>query len=263
MNRTNAILAAVALLLAALLWLDRNGETPAELITLTERDPGEIRQIALHLGDGEAPAVLLQKQDSGWHITHPVQVAADPFAVGEILRLLRVESHEQRDPEGLDLAALKLAPPLWRVAYDDSELAIGAVESIRRQRYVLQDGRVHLVDDFNPAPFDGNYADLVSRRLLPAGSDILRIRWPDQAPAAADALDPLRLQHWLDAEADWTARPLPVDFEAVHSRVTITTTQGTADFLIAGVEPRLKLIRPDIDVLYNLPASAVAELLGP
>ncbi len=262
MNRTNLILAVVALLLAGLLWLDDDSQAPDELVTLTERNPAEVERIALYLGDGETPVVQLQKQATGWHITSPVTVAADPFAVGEILRLLRVESLERRNPAELDLTALKLAPPLWRVRYDETELAIGAVESIRQRRYLRQADQVHLVDDFNPAPFDGNYADLVSRRLLPQGSEILRMRWPDQDPLAAENIDPALLQRWLDAEADWTARPLPIDFEAVHSRVTISTAQGSADFLIAGVEPRLKLIRPDIDVLYNLPASAASELLA-
>lgn len=262
MNRLQIFLSLCAILLGLALWHQPPAPPATETLLTGLRIDG-IQQIRLFNGLKRKAAIQLQRENDGWWLQHPLQIRADAMSVHEILRLAETPSHVQRPASGLDLPALKLKPPLWRVQFNQHTLEIGGRESISGRRYIRVNDTVHLVADFNPALIDSNYADLADRSLLPANIDVLQIQTSQDGPARAGAPHDALLSRWQTARADWIIRPMSMHFDQVDDRVRIKTRSGRIEFLVAGREPRLQLIRPDWDLLYVLPASAAAELLEP
>lgn len=262
-RRTNLILAAIAALLSILLLLSQPEPTVPAAQPISSADPQQVQSIRLELGNGQPPALQLQRDDHGWALTKPVAMRADEAAVNEILRLLSVSSHRQIDPDDADLKSIRLDPPLWRVSIDGQSFEIGGTEALSGQRYVQYQGRIHLVADLNPARFDNNYADLVSRRLIPAEVTIRSIRLPQGELNLVQDGSAALFARWANSEAQWLVRPSKMDFDDVRERVTVMLDNGSIDFLIRSRQPRLELIRPDLDLMYMLPGSASQELLEP
>lgn len=261
-NRINLVLGLIAALLTLILiaGAPQPEINPNQL--LTDLDPQQVESIHLALGNGQAPTLQLTRKAEGWALTAPVQMPADDMAIGEILRLLTLTSARRIDPEQVDLAAIRMDPPLWRVSLDEQTFEIGGREALSGDRYVQHRGQIHLLADLNPARLDNNYADLVSRRLLFTDAQIQSIRLPDQDVTMLQDDSAELFARWRNAEAQWLVRPSKLDFEDVRQRVTVTLENASVDFLIRSREPRLELIRPDLDLMYMLPASASQELLG-
>lgn len=261
-NRINLVLGLIAALLSLILIVDAPQPASSPNQPLTDLDPQQIQSITLALGDGQPPTLELSRDADGWVLTAPVSMRADDMAIGEILRLLTLTSARRIDPDLVDLNAIRMDPPLWRVSLDDQTFEIGGREALSGDRYVQHQGQIHLLPDLNPARLDNNYADLVSRRLLPADPQIQSIRLPEQDVTLLQNDSAELFAHWRNAEAQWLVRPSKLDFDDVRERVTITLENASIDFLIRSREPRLELIRPDLDLMYMLPASASQELLG-
>lgn len=266
MMRLNLILAALASLLLALLLL--SGEPPQAPAAqpISSLDTGAVQRIALFAADSAAPRIVIERADGAWHLREPVATRADAFRIAEILALPGFASQRRLPVAGSDLAALDLDPPLWRVEFDGERFDIGASEPVTGQRHVRHGEWLHLVEDFNPTPFDLNHADLADRRLLPPGTRIVAMRLPDGRQAGAGAAlsgaDAGLARRWTQAEAFWVGRPSEADFASVRSRITLQLEDGASlDFLLSATTPQLALIRPDLDLLYRLPGSARDELL--
>ena len=266
MMRLNLILATLAvLLLSLLLWTDRPSPAPSSR-TISTLDTGAVQRIALFAADSAAPRIVLEREGGDWHLHQPVTTRADAFRIAEILALPGFISQRRLPVAGSNLAALDLDPPLWRVEFDGERFDIGASEPVTGQRHVRHGEWLHLVEDFNPTPFDLNHADLADRRLLPPDARIVAMRLPDGRLAGDGAplsgADAGLARRWTQAEAFWVGRPASADFESVRSRITLQLEDGASlDFLISATTPQLALIRPDLDLLYRLPGSARDELL--
>lgn len=267
MNRSNAILSVIVLSLAVLMWLTRPQMANPAVSTLSSIKPESVEQIKLELGGRDAPSIILSRQDAGWMLLQPIEMPADPAAVAEILRLLNSRSQQQLSIAEVDLKKLKLNPPLWRVSLDEQSFSIGGTDAINGYRYVGTNGQIHLVADLNANRFDNNYADLVSRKLLPQGAQVTLISIPDSSLGQRQItwLNPsaeMLFQHWQQAQAQWMLRPSDLDFQQVHSRINLQLDNGhSLDFLIHSLSPRLELIRPELDLMYVFPESASSELI--
>ena len=272
-TRNNWLLLLLASGLSLALLLTQPQPAPESSHTLSDLDIRTVRQIELSLGRAGQNAVQLQYEQKQWQLTSPLAVAADAHAVEEILRLATMPSHRQLDPTKLDLSALGLAPPLWRVRLDHAVFEIGGTEAISGQRYVLFKDQVHLIDDINTTRLDTNYADLVVRKLVPEQAQIRSLSLPDAQLGqrewlATQTQNQQLFQHWQHAEAQWLVRPTRLDYDDVHSRASLTLQQLngdiiSVDYLILSNGPQLQLIRPDLDLMYMLPQSAKHELLKP
>ncbi|ORE85235.1 hypothetical protein ATO7_15667 [Oceanococcus atlanticus] len=262
-TRTNLTLGIIAALLSLILILHKPALQAPTTQRLSTAAPQQASSIQLSLGNGQPPTLILQRDEQAWTLNAPVRMRADDMAVNEILRLLSVSSQRTLDPSDTDLAAIRLDPPLWQVDIDEHRFAIGGTEALSGQRYVLYQGQIHLVGDLNAARFDNNYADLVDRSLLGEHGQIQSIRLPQGEVTLVQAGSAELFARWANAEAQWLVRPSKMDFDDVRERVTVRLDSASIDFLIRSREPRLELIRPDLDLMYMLPASASRELLEP
>ncbi|MGJ8668144.1 MAG: DUF4340 domain-containing protein [Oceanococcus sp.] len=270
--RNNWILMLISGGLSLLLFMSSPEPDEAEPQTLSNIDPTEITHIRLALGRPGKTALELQKTNDQWMLTAPIALAVDPLAINEILRLASSNSHRQLDPEDIDRGKLKLDPPLWRVHLDQAVFEVGGREAISGHRYVGYAGQVHLIDDLNTTRLDNNYADLVARDLLAENFEITALRLPDAQNGSrdlsvSDTGSGGIFKNWAIAKAQWLVRPSKLDYQDVHSRVTVFMrdekgASHSIDFLIRSSSPQLELIRPDLDLMYMLPGSAADELLS-
>lgn len=267
MSRNNQILAAIAVFLSLLLLVPHQDAPLEHDARLSPLSASEIEHIQLQLGGRSSAPLLLSRRQGGWQLDSPVSLPADEAAVGEILRLLSSTSQRALAADSLQLDKLMLAPPLWRVTLNQQQFEIGGTDAINGLRYVRVADTVHLVADLNPARFDNNYADLVVRDLLPDKAEISQIQLPDaqqgqRSIQLADDGAAALFERWRHARAQWLLRPNALDYQDVHSRVTLQLADGRSiDFLIRSLSPQVELIQPQLQLMYILPGSAREELL--
>ncbi|PTU31433.1 DUF4340 domain-containing protein [Stenotrophobium rhamnosiphilum] len=223
-----------------------------------------------------SPTVKLERKDGHWKITEPVLADADPFEVNAFIDLAKQEVKKSLELNSVSLKDLALDVPAYTVVLNDQKIQFGGLEPILSRRYLLVGGKVALVDDPPAEALDADYSDLVSRALLPTGSEIQSIEFtdhkivksadgktwaltPEDENVGSDARQKLT-DSWKNARALWNAA-LPKD-SAKGDPVTVTLKSGTAfKFIIIERDPQLVIARPDIGVSYTLSKQLVDEML--
>ncbi len=274
----NVALGVVALAMVGGVMLAQKKSAP-KAAPLTTLDAAAIERIAIKYPG--KPEIDLAKKDGAWALTQPVAIAADPFEVQSLTALASSEERSTID----DLTSIKLAdfgldPAGFEIVLNDTPLDFGGVEPLRYQRYVKTAGHIALIDDPQSPALDSNYSDLVSKRLLPEGAEIAKIEVPGlvvaRAPAgpgwtslpvdAAASSDRLQkfADAWREARATWNQavsamEPPP---KAPTETAVLTLKDGSVlSFIIASRSPQLVLERSDLKLRYNLPQTAVEQLL--
>lgn len=267
-----ALVLVVAGLGAALYFSQKPEEKPDPLTPLK---PESLTRIALeHPGQ---PPVRLQKENGSWKLVEPVQAETDPYEVAGITALVNLPVKRRLQPGEAKRSDLGLDPPAYRVRLDDHTLDFGAVEPIEARRYLLVDGQVALVEDPPASTLDADYSDLVSKALLPAGAELVKLQLPvltlqraadgkawtiTPAPAAAapEAAETL-VKAWQDARAMWMAAEPAGSAAPQGEAVTLGLKDGREiRFVVVEREPQLVLARPDLKVRYTLSKALETEL---
>lgn len=283
----NLLLLAIAAGLFALLVIDENREE-AKIAKAIERQPpltaldaNAVRSIRLK-NPGSAD-IVLEKTSSGWQLREPVAIAADLVQVGNLTALATLETRGSVDAAIAKRADLGLDPPRSTVLLDDTVLAIGEIEPLKRSRYVELDPgqpghRISLVDDFAPDAFDGEFTDLVNKAMLPFDAEITRLDLPGlslvreaadgpwTASPASTAATPEAIRQlveaWHEVRAIATVPPVTADKARIKPDVTITLGDGqTIRYAIADIAGSRFLQRLDVPVSYQLAPVEADRLL--
>ncbi len=272
-SRLNIALAVVLVGLAAgIFFSQKKEEKKPPLTTLT---PETINTVLIEHPD--APAIKLEKRaDGGWKLTQPVQAVADKFEINGILNLATLEQKKTIAPATVKLADLGLAPPEYTVTLNNLKLAIGGMEPIQFQRYIENGDVIALTDDPPSAALDKDYADLVSKSLLPENADIQKIevpgltveksadgKWsvtPLDEKVSADQIQKF-VDGWKSARSLWNELDTKEGKDAKGELVTITLKDGVMKLLVVAREPQLQIDRPDIGVKFNLSKALSDEIL--
>lgn len=266
--RLNAGLLAAALGLGVAVFVANKKESPGPPLTPYKADA--IERIALeHPG---APAIRLEKKDGHWRLVEPVQAEADEFEINALIGLADRET--QLKVEGGTPSELGLDPPGYTLTLNDRAIAFGAVEPLEYRRYVRTPDGVFLIEDPPGAALDKEYADLVSKDVLPKGAVIERLElprltlvkgaagWsltPADPKATTDQMQKLA-DGWQGARSMWNE--MARDAKAGGERVKITLQGGaTREWVVAAREPQFKLHRPDLGVTLVLSKALADELL--
>jgi hypothetical protein len=228
--------------------------------------PGVVEQVRLERGD--ADRLVLQRSETGWRMTSPYQVAADPAQLRRLLPIADAETLRSLPTADVDLGELGLDPPLARLWLDDLLLEIGGTEPIAGHRYVRIGDLVHLIadrfigrllappedyigqtllpPDFSPGigslngePLSADelavLADVRAERVEPLGQALSGALLEVQS---ADGAAPLRFlvaddgRRWsrLDLRLSWLFRDSPLP------RLEPETTEGNADSGTSGAD---------------------------
>ena len=267
--RLNVALLAVAAGLGVAVFFAQKAEPPGPPLTPYAADA--VTRVGLeHPGK---PAIALEKQAGGWRITAPVQAEADEFEVNALIGLADRETKLKL--EGGAPKELGLEPPAYTLTLNDRAIAFGGVEPLEYRRYVRTDDGLFVIEDPPGAALDAEYADLVSKDLLPEGAGIERIELPgltlargadggwSATPAGpratTDAMQKLA-DAWQGARSMWNE--MARDAKVRGDRVKVTLKGGVVrEFVIAARDPQFKLHRADLGVTFVLSKTLVDELL--
>lgn len=270
MKRTqlNLVLFLVAGALGAGIWFAQKKEPAGP--PLTAFKPDAVTHVVLtHPG---APDIRLEKQNGHWQLVAPVQGEADEFEISALTGLADRETRMKL--EGGAAKDLGLEPPQFTLTLNEATIAFGNVEPLEYRRYVKTADGMFLIEDPPGSAFDKDYNDLVSKALFPAGAEIERIElpkltvaknaqgaWgvtPADPKATTDAMQKLA-DGWKGAKAMWTEM---APTAPAGDRVKVTLKGGVSrEFVVAALDPQLKLYRPDLGVTLVLSKALGDELL--
>lgn len=263
------LLAAVAILVALVFLRPGPEATPNTLTPLAADRIDRIR-----VATGEQPDVLLERRGEHWFMVEPWEIEASDKRIEDLLAFAGTRSFARYDASNLDLARFELDSPRFRLWLDDTRIDLGKTNPVNRQRYARVGDTVHLIDDTHTYILGATLPSYLGPRLLPREPGVERLElpgltvsrdeaghWQGEPARAPEQLEDL-VTAWDQATALWSKATDPAD-TADHPRVTVTLADGsTRSFMIAGTDPDLVLVRPDLGVAYTLPAEQAGRLLA-
>ena len=270
-NLINLILLGLTLILALMIAI-KPGQVPEPTITLTDLDPVDITRITIQrLAKAE---IRLERQDSGWQLIAPIEIAANRIPINSLLRLAIQDSIARYSVNELDLAAYGLDPALATIVLNNTKISVGALNPVTQRRYFMIDDTVHIVNDNLYDLYSTESASYVATRLVTAEQEIkhLSLPWLEisktqhdhwEVSSGAEAMLPNEpssvVKHWQNASAQWVQ---PYDGNETPSEVTVTLGDGhTLNFIITATQPQLVLARPELQLQYHMSAERGAQLL--
>ncbi len=264
-----AILATVTYLEPWLHKEDEAGQAP-----LSAASAERASKLVIEPRDGEV--VTLVRRDGRWWVERPdAAVAASPFQIDRLFRLLEAPRLRELEAAPERLAEYELDPPLVAVTVDGERFAFGGLSPVGFHRYVLAGERVVLIEGGDPPSRRATWVDFVDRQLLPGEAPpvalslpevgTLRLeegRWrlegsetlPDEQ-AVADLIDGWRGAQAIEVEA------LEEAGEGGETIVIERRGGETVRFVLRREGDELLLDRPEWGVRYRIGADQARTLL--
>ena len=262
------VLLAVIAALGGWIYLHPQGKTatPLHLSALT---PGAAREVRIEVPG--KPLVVLEKRAAGWQLTAPYSARAETHLVEEILSILDATPRAQLPPQ--DLARFGLAQPHERITIDGRDFALGAVNPITSEVYVLHANRVYVLSP-RYAAMPSEADSLISHSILASTEVPVRFTFPQFEVKLQNGIWQLKpgngnlseddLVRWVDAWRSASAlRVEPDAGPATPTAVDIELRDGR--HVAVGVTERdgeLVLTRFDEHVHYYLFANSARRLLA-
>ncbi|MBI5041056.1 MAG: DUF4340 domain-containing protein [Gammaproteobacteria bacterium] len=265
----NLFLLIGVLVLIAVVFYKPGIEPPKEIPPLTTLTREQVAKIEI-IRDGNT--VKLERVKNGWQVVGAVPLAADTTQVDALLALLDTRPQRSYAANTLDLAKLNLQPAQTTVHFDTTEICFGDTDPLDGLRYVQLGDQVHLIMDSYQSILQSKRAQFASRKLLPAGADIVALDLPklkltkqdkgwkvEPAPEKLSADAPQKLvQAWKNTSALWVREYQ----KAASQPVSITLADGKhIAFELRGGDGEYVLARPDLGVQYQLPEDMAKPLL--
>ena len=270
----NLLLAALAAGLAAIAILRPGQEAPEETPPLTAIDKAAVKEIRIERPG--RPAIKLERMDGGWRLVQPFAARADGYRVDGLLAVAAAESLRRLPADEDKLARYGLDKPAATLWLDDQALRFGGRHPIAYRRYVLYDGRIHLISASHYRRLEGKPEDWVDTRVLGDARPVA-FAFPDfrlvlkedgwHREPADPALGADALTTFVD---EWRhARALRVTRHQGKPRgrtltVTVDRDGGKAGIRlrIAARRPELVLHREDEGLDYHFAAEQADRLLA-
>lgn len=276
MNKRNLLnlgLLAFIGLLALLAVYEPGIEQPAEAPTLLQLEKTALRQITI-TRDGQQEVVLAADDKGKWWMEKPIHHAADPFRIDSLLRITTLKSLTSFAAEPDKLSAYQLDKPRVTLTLNgDTTIAFGTSTPLDQRRYVMVNGKVHLISDTLYYHLIGSYQTFLRKQLLDEGSGIealtlpgLSVTWqqerwqlsPEPTKFSADQVTQL-LDSWRLASA---LEIKPYDGKGGEA-ITLKLRESAQplELLLTAREPDLILARPALGIQYHFDATSAAKLL--
>lgn len=128
----NLTLAGMVVILAGLVWFLQPEEKPPPK-PITPLALQQIKHVTLDFPDAET--IRLERTQNGWRLRSPVTARVRSAAMDQILELAERKSKRSMKPAAVDPAALGLAPPMVRVTFNNTTVALGTTEPINDRTY--------------------------------------------------------------------------------------------------------------------------------
>jgi hypothetical protein len=263
-----AMLIVFAALAAVIYLSDEQGH---ELQKLTDINVDGINSIRIQHNNNHTN--IIRQGDEQWHITQPVDIAANNFRINTILDLLNAPVHNQYPITEVDTTVTGLSASQTIVQFNDLKITFGIINPVTNLRYVSLNDQVYTIEDVYYPLLTSDYSALVSLNLLPADSTIEKIvlpqqtiyrdkngQWRSTRDSNADSLTDI-IQHWRHDQAFGVHRFMPRK-QLGDVTVFLAGVTKPIKFTISDTDPWVILGRPDIDLEYHLEKEKQEGLLG-
>ncbi|NOZ53949.1 MAG: DUF4340 domain-containing protein [Gammaproteobacteria bacterium] len=284
-----SLLMAIVALVAFIIYdPSEPGMPPAR--PLTTMKSGHIDMIEISQQNQSAISLRKQRTKANseyWVITKPLAITANSVKVDRLMSILSADSVRQYTIAEDQLAKFGLDPPQWQIRFNQQVIKLGNTDPINQYRYVMINGRVHLITDRYTHQFSTLPLSFANLELLPVNKDIREIqtptlklsrdngRWqlsPAQAINSQDDINAF-IDEWRYAQAvrlsfqqkeGHTPDTSGNESLASHERITVVTgnTPDAITFVILNDNNDFQLVRQDLGVVYHLSDSAGERLLN-
>lgn len=244
-------------------------QTGPAFIPISTLDPDSVNTI--QLSSPGKPDLELQKSGTGWQITNPISLTANPFRVNSLLTFLQSRSISTVPPGGPSFGLAEADNPVTLV-FNDQAFRFGDINPLDRSRYIQHNNTVHLVEDNLYPQLLQDAAFFASNRLLAVPANLLKIRlgqleleylnnaW--QQTGGTDKLTEDRIStiaaYWQGLEASRVSAATTMP--SVTDIALETTSGNRIDLATIALEPELLLQRLDTHIIYHYPASTATDL---
>lgn len=271
---TNLALLLLVVVLALLAVYEPGVEKPAELPSLLTLERDAVNHIVIRR-DGQDTIDLKKDNGGKWQLLQPVQAAASDFRIDSLLRITHTKSLADFPADKVKLPDYQLDKPrIELILNDTTHIAFGSSTPLDQRRYVMLDGKVHLISDTLYYHLIGAYPTFIRLKPLPEDASIEAMHLPG-----------LMLQ-WQAKR--WQVTPKPESFSAdqvtrlldawkMASAVQVKSYDGSKgdpislqlkgavkplNFIVTATSPDLVLARPDLGIEYHFPADSANTMLS-
>jgi hypothetical protein len=273
-RRLNLVLVVIVAALAAIA-LFRPGHKQTGDVTPLVADSRGFTSIRVAVAG--KPEVDLKREGEVWSLTAPLQWRADDVQVQDFLDSLDAPVADRFPAKGVDLAKYGLDKPLVKMWLDQTEYDLGDQQPVDRERYVLVNGEIEIIDDYIFYRVARDAYGWLDKQLLPEGAHITALQVP-QATLTSDAkgswtlapadktLTQADLSHfvqtWQQARATGVA-PIGGGKPVGEVSIQLAGAQAPLRFQILDDPDYLVLARPDVHLEYQVELSLSSALLTP
>jgi hypothetical protein len=266
---TNIILLVIVITLGMFIYVSRD-DTVVDT-NLTTLDANSITQISISHKGRE---VALEKKDDHWRMLKPTDIDASDFRIKTLLGMLTTQSFASYEAAELDMKKIGLDAPTTSIHFDQTGIDFGIVNPISHNRYVLVNGRVHLISDQFYPLLSSQIGTLVSPNLLPRGALITGIDLPEQTLRKSDigwqssdtsiSTDDIQktVDQWGRAQA-FGVHTYHLRKSQGHIEVSIDSQDKPLVFEVTDTDPWLIIARPDLNMEYHFNHEFIDRLLHP
>jgi hypothetical protein len=294
MTRTWGWLLLMAFAVAALglfVYQSKRNAPEGEAHALSTLKPAEIKRIRIEVAasspapegaaksagpqDAGAPghAIELERTEVGWRMTAPITARADAAQIERLLGVLDARSIARYPAK--DLGRYGLDRPLVALVLNDQRFALGAVNTVTQEQYVLAGDAVYAVPLAQRVAVPRNAESLLARALFAPGETPVRFELETFTASQEDGkwnFAPVGEEPGPDERNGWVAawrqanatRVAPYDGRNPISTVTITLQDGRGlPVAVLQREPELVLLRQDERIQYHFLGDVGKRLLSP
>lgn len=142
MKRSLLVNLILVLAVFCLWWLLENQQTGAFSLSEVVGEP----VTTISIQRPKQPDIHLQRQQTQWRITQPVNAPASPSRVNLLINLLS-QPLDNRIQDAKNLTRFGLSERYIRLQYNQLTIGIGDQDPLSGKRYLLYDKRIFLTDD--------------------------------------------------------------------------------------------------------------------
>ena len=93
------------------------------------------------------PEIVLSAEGDDWFITQPIQAKANPKSLRHLLTLMAEPILKTYEVEGKTLETYELGAKAIRVNFNGIEYALGKLNPLNRQRYILLENKILMANE--------------------------------------------------------------------------------------------------------------------
>jgi hypothetical protein len=268
----NAVLLVIVSGLAVFLVYSGKQQPVVENIPLTNLDSAGVNSIQIERKSSDT--IRFVKDGQKWLMQSPYQLPANEYRINTMLNLLEAHSYTQFTGDDVELNRFLLAAPDLAIRFNDTPIYFGDTSPLDKQRYVLVDDTVHLINDSLYEQLQAPATFFLSTRLLPEDSEILVINFPGYTVSQKTGVWTISPQTEMSTDrivalvnAWQTLDAISIRaYEATANTDSIRIDAGTSgkfDFIISAPAPNLVLARPDIGIQYHISGYDSEQLFLP